>query len=182
MEGSSTNEVAAAAIAQIEKAAKEQAEAAAKKETKLCLFGCGRKVIACGLCVSHYRQALRQRKTECAKCGHVHDTKTEHAMKFAADMLLGEQVYGWKCLKCGHVHRIDLTVLREFRGLVRLPMVIRVEPKTRDSLQRLVDHKRAASMYDATRKALETGVMVLEAIESEMKAKKEAEAKKQNKE
>lgn len=51
-----------------------------------------------------------------------------------------------------------LTALRPLRGLVRLPMVIRVEQETFDTLEKRVKSGQANSMYDATRQALEAGI------------------------
>jgi hypothetical protein len=80
-----------------------------------CSFeGCENKVVAKGLCPSHYRQKSRG---------------------------------------------VKLKTLREVgRGLVRLPMVIRVTPDTLKSLKKYIKSGKANSMYDATRQALEAGV------------------------
>lgn len=119
--------VAAAAVAAVESEMKDK-EGTEKVVPKTCEFeGCGKKVIARGLCVSHYRQALRNK---------------------------------------------PLKPLRKFRGLVRLPMVIRVEPKTLEMLQKRISEKKATSMYDATRQAVEVGVLVLEALDQEKAASK----------
>ena len=67
---------------------------------------------------------------------------------------------------------MPLKKLRPFRGLVRLPMVIRVEKKTMAALKKRVAEGRAASMYDSTRQALEVGVMLLEVLDQEKKDKK----------
>lgn len=75
---------------------------------------CVHKVIAKGLCPSHYRQKSRG---------------------------------------------IKLKPLREVgRGLVRLPMVIRVEEETLKQLKKRIKSGLANSMYDATRQALEAGI------------------------
>jgi len=72
------------------------------------------KLVAYGLCTSHYRQQHRGRK---------------------------------------------LTPLRKFRGLVRLPMVIRVTPETFKTLKKRGGKGKAAkSMYEACRQALEAGI------------------------
>lgn len=52
----------------------------------------------------------------------------------------------------------ELKALRPLRGLVRLPMVIRVEQETFDRLEKRVKSGEANSMYDATRQALEAGI------------------------
>lgn len=44
------------------------------------------------------------------------------------------------------------------RGLVRLPMVIRVEQETFKALKQRIKQGKANSMYDATRQALEAGI------------------------
>jgi hypothetical protein len=73
------------------------------------------KIVAYGLCTSHYRQQHRGRK---------------------------------------------LTALRKFRGLVRLPMVIRITPETLKTLKKrtMGKGKTAKSMYEACRQALEAGI------------------------
>jgi len=88
---------------------------AAKAEKPDCKFeGCTNKMIALGLCPSHYRQQSRGQK---------------------------------------------LVTLREVgRGLVRLPMVIRVTPETFKLLKKRIKLGLARSMYDATRQALEAGI------------------------
>lgn len=52
----------------------------------------------------------------------------------------------------------ELKPLRLIRGLVRLPMVIRVEQETFDLLEKRIKAGLANSMYDATRQALEAGI------------------------
>lgn len=52
----------------------------------------------------------------------------------------------------------ELKALRPIRGLVRLPMVIRVEQTTFDLLEKRIKSGQANSMYDATRQALEAGI------------------------
>lgn len=91
--------------------------AVAPQTPSSCAFdGCGRKVLALGLCTSHYRQQRRGR---------------------------------------------PLKALRKFRGLKRLPMVLRVEQKTLEALQSRVAAGKAKSMYEATRQALEAGIAAL---------------------
>jgi hypothetical protein len=58
-----------------------------------------------------------------------------------------------------HSRNQKLVPLREVgRGLVRLPMVIRVTPETFKSLKKRIKLGLARSMYDATRQALEAGI------------------------
>ena len=86
-----------------------------KAEKANCKFpDCTNKMIALGLCPSHYRQQSRG---------------------------------------------VKLKPLREVgRGLVRLPMVIRVEPETVKLLKQRIKQGKANSMYDASRQALEAGI------------------------
>lgn len=93
----------------------EKAVKVVKAEKPDCKFeGCTNKMIALGLCPSHYRQQSRGQ---------------------------------------------PLVTLREVgRGLVRLPMVIRVTPETFKSLKKRIKSGQARSMYDATRQALEAGI------------------------
>jgi hypothetical protein len=110
-------------VAQAPKAAKAAKAVKAVKVPKApkgvekadCSFPeCVHKVIAKGLCPSHYRQKSRG---------------------------------------------IKLKPLREVgRGLVRLPMVIRVEEETLKLLKKRIKSGLANSMYDATRQALEAGI------------------------